>query len=96
MTRDCEPAAYRPVELLRYKWTVSVVGALDDGSRRFNELKRAVGDAPANVLSERLKQLERADIVSRTVEDTTPPSVCYELTVRGRELADVIDDLERV
>lgn len=84
------------IELLRYKWTVPVLVVLADGEHRFNELQRSVGDAPSNVLSERLKQLERESIVSRTVADTSPPQVTYDLTERGLELARVVDEIEQL
>ena len=84
------------VELLRYKWTIRILGVLAGGDHRFNELQRSVGNAPSNVLSERLKQLEREAIVSRTVEDTSPPQVTYALTERGAELADIVHEIERI
>lgn len=96
MPPDCNAVENRPAELLRYKWTRPIVRVLAEEAHRFNELKRVVGDAPPNVLSERLKQLESADVVSRTVEETTPPSVRYELTDRGHELAGILEELERL
>lgn len=96
MPQDCDAIENRPIELLRYKWTRPIVSALAEDAHRFNELKRFVGDAPANVLSERLKQLEASEIVARTVVDTTPPSVRYELTDRGHDLARLIEELERL
>ncbi|MDX1745082.1 MAG: helix-turn-helix domain-containing protein [Halobacteriales archaeon] len=96
MTHNREPSEYRPAELLGYKWTVPVVTTLADEPHRFNELRRAVGDASAKVLSDRLKQLEEIGIVSRTVLETNPPSVCYELTDRGRDLHRIIVELEQL
>jgi hypothetical protein len=45
-------------------------------------------------LSERLKALEAASIVARCVEPSTPVKVSYGLTERGRELADVLNELQ--
>jgi DNA-binding HxlR family transcriptional regulator len=45
-------------------------------------------------LSERLKALEAAKIVVRTVEPTTPVRISYGLTPRGEELADVLGELQ--
>ena len=96
MPNDPPPNERPLVDLLRYKWTLPVLCVLAEEPHRFNELRRAVGDAPSNVLSERLKQLEAESIVSRSVAATSPPQVTYELTDRGRELARVVDEIERI
>lgn len=84
------------IDLLRYKWTLPILAVLSEGEHRFNELQRAVGDAPGNVLSERLKQLEEETVVSRSVEATSPPRVTYELTDRGEDLARAVEEIERL
>lgn len=96
MSDDDSPMDSPLVELLRYKWTLPIVHVLAEEERRFNELRRAVGGAPNNVLSERLKQLEAESLVSRSVADTSPPQVTYELTERGEALARVVDEIERL
>lgn len=94
---DDRPTPDSPLlELLRYKWTIPVLNALSEREHRFNELRRSVGGAPSNVLSERLKQLEEESIVTRTVADTSPPAVTYSLTERGVELARVVDEIEQL
>lgn len=96
MTED-RPAVDSPLlELLRYKWTIPILAVLAEDEHRFNELQRSVGDAPSNVLSERLKQLEDVAVVSRTVEDTSPPRVTYALTDRGAALAEVVLEIARI
>lgn len=68
------------------KWTVYVVGFLQDGPMRFNELRRAVGGISQRMLTLTLKGLERDGLVTRTVYPTIPPRVDYELTELGRTL----------
>ena len=69
------------------RWTLLVVQALLTGPRRFNELLEAVPGIAANILSQRLKQLERdALLVSRPYTER-PPRAAYELTAEGKELA---------
>ena len=69
------------------RWTLLVVQALLGGSRRFNELLEQIPGIAPNVLSERLKRLERdALIISRPYTDR-PPRAAYELTAEGKELA---------
>ncbi len=67
------------------KWTVLVVRVLGRGPRRFNALRRDVGEISQKVLTSTLKDLEESGLVSRTVTPTKPPQVEYALTDLGRE-----------
>jgi DNA-binding HxlR family transcriptional regulator len=72
------------------RWTLLVVAALLDGPKRFGELAQEVPGIAPNVLTQRLRQLERdALLVSRPYSDR-PPRVVYELSSTGRELAGVL------
>ncbi|HEY8128930.1 MAG TPA: helix-turn-helix domain-containing protein [Hyphomicrobium sp.] len=68
------------------KWTVYVVGLLQNGPMRFNEIRRAVGGISQRMLTLTLRGLERDGLVTRTVFPTIPPRVDYELTDLGRTL----------
>src|SRR6266511_5892609 len=69
------------------RWTLLIVQALLGGSRRFNDLLEQIPGIAPNILSERLKRLERdALLLSRPYTDR-PPRSAYELTAEGRELA---------
>ena len=68
------------------KWTVLVVELLGDGPRRFNVLRRLIGNISQKMLTTTLRNLERDGFVTRTVYPTIPPRVDYELTDLGREL----------
>jgi DNA-binding HxlR family transcriptional regulator len=68
------------------KWSLLVQLNLEDGERRFNELRRAIGDISQRMLTEMLRGLERDGYVLRTVHPVSPPMVCYELTERGRSV----------
>ena len=69
------------------RWTLLVVQALLGGSRRFNDLLEQIPGIAPNVLSDRLKRLERdALVISRPYTDR-PPRAEYELTAEGKELA---------
>ncbi|MEO5620513.1 MAG: helix-turn-helix domain-containing protein [Cypionkella sp.] len=76
-------------------WSVLVILALDGmGVMRFNELKRHLGISQ-RMLSLTLRELERDGMVRRTVFDSVPPRVEYELTVLGAKFADPIRGLGR-
>ena len=68
------------------KWSLLIVSTLGDGSLRFNELRRQIGDISQKMLSSTLKVLERDGLVCRTVVPSVPPQVEYALTDLGREL----------
>lgn len=81
----------RAVELIGRRWTGAIVRALIDGPRRFNELAAMVPGLSERLLSERLKELEREGVVSRTVRGGPPIAVEYELTASGRDLEETIN-----
>jgi DNA-binding HxlR family transcriptional regulator len=68
------------------RWSMLVVILLGDGSLRFNELMRAIGDVSQRMLSLTLKKLERDGLVSRSETPTAPPRVDYALTALGFSL----------
>jgi DNA-binding HxlR family transcriptional regulator len=68
------------------KWTVLVVGVLEQGPLRYNEIRRAIEGISQRMLTLTLKQLERDGLVTRTMYATIPPRVDYELTQLGKNL----------
>jgi DNA-binding HxlR family transcriptional regulator len=69
------------------RWTLLVVDALLDGPRRFNELAELVRGIAPNILTQRLRHLEREALVVARAYSARPPRSVYELTEPGRELA---------
>ena len=69
------------------RWTLLVVEALLDGPRRFNDLLGQLPGIAPNILSERLKRLEREGLLVARPYSDRPPRVAYQLTAEGRELA---------
>ncbi len=69
------------------RWTLLVVQALLPGPRRFNELLSEIPGIAANILSERLKRLERDVLLVARLYSERPPRAAYELTAEGKELA---------
>lgn len=81
------------MDILRGKWKVHIIGALRFGKRRFKELQRDVDGITAKMLSKELRELEMNELVSRTVYDSMPVTVEYELTTYGKTLEKVILEL---
>jgi len=69
------------------RWTLLVVNALMGGPRRFNDLLDDVEGVASNILTQRLRHLEREGVVVATPYQRRPPRFVYELTASGRELA---------
>ncbi|MFD8936689.1 winged helix-turn-helix transcriptional regulator [Streptomyces sp. NPDC059578] len=89
------PCAISPVvDILFSRWTTPILWALHQlGRQRFVELQRTVTGITPKVLTQRLRQLERDGLVTRTYHAEVPPRVEYEITDLGRGLAPVFATL---
>ncbi|MFE5403966.1 winged helix-turn-helix transcriptional regulator [Streptomyces sp. NPDC056580] len=70
------------------RWGGLTLGALHEGSLRFNELRRRVDGVSEKMLSQTLHALERDGLVHREAQPTNPPRVDYELTPLGHQVAE--------
>lgn len=84
-----------PVEttllLISDKWKVLILRDLLQGTKRFSELKKSLGQVSQKVLTSQLRQMEASGLISRTVYAQVPPRVEYSLTELGRSLKPVMD-----
>jgi len=78
-------------EILCTRWTVVLLREMLGGSTRFNELRRGVARMSPALLSQRLKDLEHAGIISRTKVNGEPGLFEYHLTRAGRDLQPLIE-----
>ncbi len=79
-------------DLLSGKWKIVIVTALfNNGKFRFMDLGRHIEGIAPKVLSKELKDLELNQLVKRTVLDTTPIAVEYELTTQGKSLNKIVE-----
>ncbi len=72
------------------RWSFLVVEALLDGQRRFNELLAAVPGIAPNILTDRLRRLEREGVLMGRKYSDRPARMAYALTEDGLELAGVL------
>lgn len=99
---NLSPAPPQPCDLsicmmvLAGAWAPNVIWHLRAGPRRFNELRTDIPAISAKVLSARLRELQQRGVVLRHLRDTSPPSVEYELTPLGAELAPALDAIAAV
>lgn len=72
------------------RWSLLVLYALESGTLRFQELRRAVDGISQKMLTQTLRILERDGLVRRTVYASVPPKVEYALTPLGASLSETI------
>ena len=85
------------MRLLSGPWTLYLIWVLHNkGPTRFGALQREVSGISTKVLTERLRMLEAEGILYRDYKPTIPPEVTYGLSPRGRELMEVIDQLDEL
>jgi DNA-binding HxlR family transcriptional regulator len=72
---------------------VLILRDLMDGTKRFGELRRSVGNISQKVLTSQLRTMEEAGLVHREVFAEVPPRVEYSLTPLGKSLQPVLDSL---
>lgn len=80
-------------KLLQGKWAILILHALNEGTKRFNELERDIQITHAT-LSSQLKYMEKEGLVHRTVYPEVPPRVEYSLTAMGRRFAPVLRSIQ--
>ena len=69
------------------RWSLLVLSALEGGTLRFQELRRAVDGVSQKMLTQTLRFLERDGLIRREVFASVPPRVEYSLTPLGHSLA---------
>lgn len=86
-----------PVEitltLISDKWKALILRDLIDGSKRFGELKKSIGNVSQKVLTAQLRAMEESGLVNRKVYAEIPPRVEYTLTEVGHSLRPVLDSM---
>lgn len=76
------------------KWKLVLLVILMSGKRRFKELSREAGITP-RILSKELQELEMNGLITRTVMDTKPVTVEYEMTKYSESLSEVLEAMEK-
>lgn len=82
------------LRVLAGPWTIYILCRLhNNGETRFGQLKRQMPGISSKMLTERLRSLEKAEIIFRHQFPTIPPQVTYGLTTEGRELTTILDQI---
>jgi DNA-binding HxlR family transcriptional regulator len=89
-------AVAKSLDVVGDRWTLLIVRELAlRGASRYTDLRNGLPGIASNLLAERLRELERAGVISR--EDAPPPiaTALFRLTPRGEQLRPVLDGLFR-
>jgi len=76
-------------------WTLSIIGSLGQGERRFCEIERAVAGINPVTLTARLKKMEQIGLIERKTESEKKIPVIYALTSEGLELLPITESIQR-
>ena len=86
-----------PVEttlmLISDRWKVLIIRDLLEGTKRFGELKKSVGNISQKVLTSNLRAMEEDGLLTREIFPEVPPRVEYTLTETGYSLKPVLDSM---
>jgi len=82
------------MDVLNGKWKISIISSICCyGRRRFSDILNDIEGISNRMLSKELKELEINQLIKRTVLDTQPITVQYELTEHGNTLQTIISNL---
>ncbi|WP_061809754.1 winged helix-turn-helix transcriptional regulator [Rossellomorea vietnamensis] len=74
------------IDVIGGKWKVLILWNLNEGVKRFNELKRSLPNITQKMLTQQLRELEEHGLVERKVYQEVPPKVEYSTTDMGKKL----------
>jgi len=87
-----------PVEttlmLISDRWKVLIIRDLLEGTKRFGELKKSIGNISQKVLTANLRSMEDSGLLTRKVYAEVPPKVEYTLTETGYSLQPILDAMK--
>ena len=105
LTELLETGQMTPDEICPVLYAMSIIGQrwkfpilwhlADEGTLRYNELKRGIPLITNIMLTQSLRELEKSYLVERKSYDTSPPHVEYSLSERGRTLIPILTALHQ-
>jgi DNA-binding HxlR family transcriptional regulator len=90
---DEHPYLRQALDLVADKWVIAVLYVLSEGTKRYGELQREIGEISQRMLTRTLRDLERNGLIKRKVHPVVPPMVEYSLTSLGETLNKVLKSL---
>ncbi len=81
-------------DIIGGKWKILIIWELRESEKRFRELQKSIGKITDKMLTQQLRELEEAELISRKAYPEIPPRVEYSLTLLGKSLLPVLEMFE--
>lgn len=82
------------LDLISGKWKGRILWYLKDGTLRYGQLKRRLGNITQKMLTQTLRELENDGLITRKVYPVVPPKVEYTISENGKKLAPIFEWLQ--
>jgi len=83
------------LDLVGDKWSLLVIRDLLRGRATYGDLQNSREGIPTNLLADRLKKLEAAQLIAKSAYQERPVRYAYELTEKGKDLGEVLGAIVR-
>jgi DNA-binding HxlR family transcriptional regulator len=90
---DCYIHVTATIQAIGGRWKMLILWHLEEGPRRYNELRRLIPGVSQKMLSQQLKELEQDGLIGRKVYPEMPPRVEYIMTDYGKTLRPIFDSM---
>ncbi|MBS1266828.1 MAG: hypothetical protein MAG795_00797 [Candidatus Woesearchaeota archaeon] len=88
-------AIYQTADIIGKKWTLLILMELYKGKKRYNEIEEKIPKITPKMLSLRLSELIKKDMVNKKVDSSTVPIKCeYSLTKSGEEFINILKQIK--
>ena len=94
MSSDCNKTncpVVATIDMIGGKYKALILWHLLDGTLRFGELRKCIPQATPKMLTQQLRELERDNLITRTVYPVVPPKVEYRLSDLGESIKPILD-----
>lgn len=88
------------IDAIGKRWNIEILLALSKESKRFNQLMKLQSDSNkkmnSRTLTNRLKKLEKEELIAREIIDERPPSTIYKITEKGKKTLELLKKLNNL
>jgi len=100
MKQSCSNNRYQcpfefALDMVSGKWKALVLYYLKDGTLRYGEIRKKIGNITQKMLTQTLRDLERNGLVDRKVYPVVPPKVEYTITKNGEKLIPIFEMMQQ-
>lgn len=89
----CLSSICEALQIIGGKWAFLILGHLNYGPLRFNQLRRNLGNISTKSLTDSLRHLEQNEVIHRDVFPTVPVTVQYSLTNKGKDFQTILIEM---